>query len=128
MRKRIQTNFLGFRKSESIRLFSWGGSVLEKQTQWRKSLYEIKIKFWFLILTKLLSYTVNIYRQIIGNNFVTLYPGIYTSNQSKWVLIISHKYVIYLLKEHGIVLSQAEQFYVLGLYKTCNQDIKMGAH
>ena len=33
MRKRIQPNFLGFRKSESIHLFSWGGSVLEKQTQ-----------------------------------------------------------------------------------------------
>ena len=33
MKKRIQPNFLGFRKSESIRLFSWGGSVLEKQAQ-----------------------------------------------------------------------------------------------
>ena len=36
--------------------------------------------------------------------------------------------MICLLTEHGIVLSQAEQFDVLDLYKTCTQDIKTEAY
>ena len=37
------------------------------------------------ILKKNNIITVNIYKRIKGNNFVTLYPGIYTSNQSNFL-------------------------------------------
>ena len=56
MKKRIQPNFLGFRKSESIRLFSWGGCFRKAGTMKKKPFRIIQILI--LIFIKLVLYVI----------------------------------------------------------------------